>query len=109
MSIHEQLLFLLIAAAYLGIWWRAVRTVFGDRFVPVEWIPILILALGVPAFLLDSLNTPAWRDSEMWIIVPWASIPVPVIIGSYLRGRWRSRVANDLLPDTRPAPNHSGS
>jgi hypothetical protein len=105
MSITPELLFVLIAIAYLGAWWRGVRIVFGDRFVPVEWIPIFVLAVGVPMVVADLLATSSLHGSESWLIGSWAFIPVPVIIGSFLRTHWRNRMAKEKRTEYDSTPD----
>jgi hypothetical protein len=105
MSIGEQSLFLLIALVYFGAWWRALRLVFGDLFVPLEWIPILVCAVCVPAGLKEWLYFSSWRGSEAWFILPWACMPVPLVIGSFLKGRLWTKIANENHVECNPPPD----
>jgi hypothetical protein len=106
MSIIEQILFLLAAIVYLGAWWRALRILFGDRFVPVEWIPIAVCALSVPTGLAELLRSSSFRGSEMWLIVPWASLPVPVLVGSFIRNVCRRKTTKEQPVESGLANDH---
>jgi hypothetical protein len=72
---------------YIGAWWAALRIVFGRRFQPLEWIPLAIGAIGVPAILLELIHDEALGQ---WLAGAWAMLPAPVI-GIWAIQRWRRR------------------
>ena len=87
MPILEQVVVLLIAVPYIIAWWAALRILFGRWFQPLEWIPVAILAFGIPLLIADVF---AARGEQLgyWLAGSWAALPAPILLW---RRWWRPR------------------
>ena len=96
MPIFEQLMWLVIAVPYVIAWWTTLRWLFGRWFQPLEWIPVAILAFGIPYFILDVF---ASRGEALgyWLAGAWAALPAPILLHHGLR-RWRTKQDGSNLP-----------
>jgi hypothetical protein len=89
MSAGQEALTLLALGGNLAVWWLAVRAVFGRRFGILEWVPIALLAFGVPLLLADvAALSRHWSDD--WLIAGWLSVAL-VIDMVWLLRRWVGR------------------
>ncbi|MCI0682197.1 MAG: hypothetical protein L0Y71_08840 [Gemmataceae bacterium] len=87
MPVLVQIVWLLIAIPYMVAWWATLRILFGRWFQPLEWIPVSILAFGIPFVLLDTF---AARGESLgyWLAGAWGAVPAPVLLWRGFR-RWR--------------------
>jgi hypothetical protein len=76
MSPAYQELSLLVLAAWVGLWWLAVRTVFGQRFGPLEWIPVAVLALAVPMVVVDTVAAAGLSAGPL--LIAWGGLAVGI-------------------------------
>lgn len=53
MSVERQLLTFVVLCSWVGLWWLAVRVVFGGHFWPLEWMPVAFFAIIIPALSAD--------------------------------------------------------
>src|ERR1043166_2433193 len=86
MSIGMQITVVVVAIPYFFAWWLTLRIVFGKRFQPLEWIPLAILSLGVPAVLQEFIHDEALGN---WLAGAWAALPAPMLLGGGLMRRLR--------------------
>ncbi|WP_439620611.1 hypothetical protein [Gemmata sp.] len=102
MPVEDQLLTLLLICGWFGLWWLAVRAVFGRYFGPVEWVPIAVLSFAVPVLAAD-LQATHRIDADFLFWWALVSIAIDSVWAVRRVARWISR-----RPRTPPRPGGVG-
>ena len=82
MPLGQQVLIILALCGWVCLWWLAVRVVAGRRFGFAEWVPVAMLAFGVPLLVADFLATHTDLSVGEYFLCSWVGIVV-VIDGTW--------------------------
>lgn len=97
MTVERQLLTLVVVCGWFGLWWLAVRAVFGRYFGAAEWVPVAVLGFAVPLLAADLAATSRAGFKLEPFFVGWALAPV-VIDAVWVVRRVARRAANRRPP-----------
>ncbi|MFN0197240.1 MAG: hypothetical protein ACKVT0_10890 [Planctomycetaceae bacterium] len=78
MGIERQILLVLVLVCWIAAWWLAIRIIFGQRFGQFVFVPVIVVAFGIPILLADIAATSALSISDIEILLIWGAIPVVV-------------------------------
>lgn len=89
----NQAVGVIVLSAWVGLWWLAVRVICGQWFGPFEWVPVAVLAFGVPLMVADVTAVSPARFFLGHLLAAWGSVAVAIDAGWLVRRlyRWRTR------------------
>jgi hypothetical protein len=93
----QQAVAFALASAYIGVWWLAIRVMFGRRFGLLVWVPVGMAAVAVPAALAGCASG---ADAQLpaWLFAVWFAVPVAVDL-AWLLSRMRHWLRRCPGPD----------
>lgn len=81
MLAERQVLGVIALCGWVALWWLAVRIACGRRFGTFEWVPVALLAFGVPILVADFTATTAWGLSGGQLMAAWAGVAAAIDMG----------------------------
>jgi len=73
---HLELLLPLFG--WVGLWWLAVRVVFGRSLGAMEWLPVAIAAFAVPILMADMSAAHGREKEDSWMLLAWGGVAVVI-------------------------------